>query len=70
MNGAERLLETLVEGGVELCFANPGTSEMQLVSALVAAANHAWEESTQPAPALSIGESGAVPGAAPNSFNP
>jgi acetolactate synthase-1/2/3 large subunit len=34
MNGAERLLETLVESGVELCFANPGTSEMQLVSAI------------------------------------
>lgn len=34
MNGAERLLETLVDAGVELCFANPGTSEMQLVSAI------------------------------------
>ena len=34
MNGAERLLETLVECGVEVCFANPGTSEMQLVSAI------------------------------------
>ncbi len=34
MNGAERLLETLVESGVEMCFANPGTSEMQLVSAI------------------------------------
>jgi len=34
MNGAERLLETLVESGIELCFANPGTSEMQLVSAI------------------------------------
>ena len=34
MNGAERLLETLVESGVDLCFANPGTSEMQLVSAI------------------------------------
>jgi len=34
MNGAERLLETLVDCGVELCFANPGTSEMQLVSAI------------------------------------
>jgi len=34
MNGAERLLETLVESGVEICFANPGTSEMQLVSAI------------------------------------
>jgi len=34
MNGAERLLETLVDAGVEICFANPGTSEMQLVSAI------------------------------------
>jgi len=34
MNGAERLLETLVDGGVDVCFANPGTSEMQLVSAI------------------------------------
>ncbi len=34
MNGAERLLEALVDGGVEVCFANPGTSEMQLVSAI------------------------------------
>ena len=34
MNGAERLLETLVDSGVELCFANPGTSEMLLVSAI------------------------------------
>jgi acetolactate synthase-1/2/3 large subunit len=34
MNGAERLLQTLVDSGVELCLANPGTSEMQLVSAI------------------------------------
>lgn len=34
MNGAEALLETLTNSGVELCFANPGTSEMQLVSAI------------------------------------
>lgn len=34
MNGAERLLETLVASGVEVCFSNPGTSEMQLVSAI------------------------------------
>ena len=34
MNGAERLLETLVGSGIEVCFANPGTSEMQLVSAI------------------------------------
>ena len=34
MNGAELLLETLVKNGVEICFANPGTSEMQLVAAI------------------------------------
>ncbi|HKX56106.1 MAG TPA: acetolactate synthase large subunit, partial [Xanthomonadales bacterium] len=34
MNGAENLLNTLVAAGVEVCFANPGTSEMQLVSAI------------------------------------
>ena len=34
MNGAENLLNTLLESGVEVCFANPGTSEMQLVSAI------------------------------------
>lgn len=34
MNGAESLLETLIDSGVEVCFANPGTSEMQLVAAI------------------------------------
>jgi acetolactate synthase-1/2/3 large subunit len=34
MNGAEKLLETFVAGGVDVCFSNPGTSEMQLVSAI------------------------------------
>lgn len=34
MNGAENLQNTLLECGVEVCFANPGTSEMQLVSAI------------------------------------
>jgi acetolactate synthase-1/2/3 large subunit len=34
VNGAEALLQTLVDSGVEICFANPGTSEMQLVSAI------------------------------------
>lgn len=33
-NGAEALLQTLVDAGVEVCFANPGTSEMHLVSAV------------------------------------
>jgi acetolactate synthase-1/2/3 large subunit len=34
MNGAESLLRTLVSSGVEVCFANPGTSEMHFVSAV------------------------------------
>ena len=34
MNGAESLLRSLVEGGVEVCFTNPGTSEMHFVAAL------------------------------------
>ncbi len=34
MNGAESLVRTLHGAGVELCFANPGTSEMQFVDAL------------------------------------
>jgi acetolactate synthase-1/2/3 large subunit len=34
MTGAESLLETLADGGVEVCFSNPGTSEMHLVSAI------------------------------------
>jgi len=34
MNGAEALIETLVRSDVDLCLANPGTSEMQLVSAI------------------------------------
>jgi acetolactate synthase-1/2/3 large subunit len=34
MNGARNLLSTLVDGGVDVCFANPGTSEMHFVAAL------------------------------------
>ncbi len=34
MNGAEAMLETLVNGGVEVCFTNPGTSEMHMVAAI------------------------------------
>ena len=34
MNGAEALIQTLHDCGVEVCFANPGTSEMQLVAAI------------------------------------
>ena len=32
--GAEALVHTLIAGGVETCFANPGTSEMHFVAAL------------------------------------
>ncbi len=34
MNGAELALRTAVDLGVEVCFANPGTTEMELVAAL------------------------------------
>jgi len=34
MNGAESLVRTLVAGGVNVCFTNPGTSEMHFVAAL------------------------------------
>src|SRR5580698_10562079 len=34
MIGAESLLRTLLANGVDLCLMNPGTSEMQFVSAL------------------------------------
>ena len=34
MNGADALITTLADNGVTACFANPGTSEMQFVSAL------------------------------------
>jgi len=34
VNGAQALIRTLVDGGVDVCFANPGTSEMHFVAAL------------------------------------
>ena len=34
MNGAQSLIQTLVIGGVEVCFTNPGTSEMHFVAAV------------------------------------
>ncbi|GAA4544083.1 acetolactate synthase large subunit [Amycolatopsis samaneae] len=33
-NGAQSLIRTLVDAGVDVCFANPGTSEMHFVAAL------------------------------------
>src|SRR3984957_594924 len=34
MNGAQSLIRTLAGGGVDVCFANPGTSEMHFVASL------------------------------------
>ncbi|HEV8206299.1 MAG TPA: acetolactate synthase large subunit [Acidimicrobiia bacterium] len=34
MNGAQALIRTLVDGEVDVCFTNPGTSEMHFVAAL------------------------------------
>jgi acetolactate synthase I/II/III large subunit len=34
MNGAQALIRTLVNGDVDVCFTNPGTSEMHFVAAL------------------------------------
>ena len=34
MNGAQALLKTLADAGVDVCFTNPGTSEMHFVAAL------------------------------------
>ena len=34
MNGAQSLIQTLVNGGVDVCFTNPGTSEMHFVAAV------------------------------------
>lgn len=34
MNGSQALITTLVDRGVDVCFANPGTSEMHFVAAL------------------------------------
>src|SRR6202451_906522 len=33
-NGAESLVRTLVTGGIDTCFSNPGTSEIHIVAAL------------------------------------
>src|ERR1700678_321690 len=34
MTGAESLVRSLIAGGVQTCFTNPGTSEIHIVSAL------------------------------------
>ena len=33
MNGAQALMKTLADAGIEVCFSNPGTSEMHFVAA-------------------------------------
>ena len=45
MNGAQALIRTLVQAGVDVCFMNPGTSEMHFVAALddvPAMPGHSW----------------------------
>lgn len=39
MNGAESLIRTLAAAGADVCFANPGTSEMHLVQGIDAVAD-------------------------------
>jgi hypothetical protein len=34
VSGAESLVGTLIAGGIDVCFANPGTSEMHIVTAM------------------------------------
>ena len=34
MNGAQALVKAMTDSGVDVCFANPGTSEMHFVAAL------------------------------------
>src|SRR3954447_9613051 len=34
MNGGQALIRTLVSSGIDVCFMNPGTSEMHFVAAL------------------------------------
>jgi acetolactate synthase I/II/III large subunit len=39
MNGAQALFKALTDAGLDTCFANPGTSEMQLVYEMVRTEN-------------------------------
>jgi hypothetical protein len=34
VTGAESMIRTLIDGGLDVCFANPGTTEMPIVRAL------------------------------------
>ena len=48
MNGAESLVRTLLAGGGNDCFTNPGTSEMHFVAAQV----YRWMNSLNQRPSL------------------
>jgi len=50
MNGAQALIRTLVDCGVDVCFTNPGTSEMHFVAALDSVPDSAtgWPTCTTP----------------------
>ena len=50
MNGAETLVGTLLRGNVNVCFTNPGTSEMHFVAALDDYKNSAPEIPTNTCP--------------------
>src|SRR3989442_1283646 len=72
MNGAESLIRTAVSSGVELCLANPGTTEMQLVAALeppgqvatlIVPQDCAWDRVAGPAPPVKPRARGSVPDA-------
>lgn len=52
MNGAEAVLKTLADAGVEVCFSNPGTSEMQMVAA--------FDREPRVRPVLTLFEGGAT----------
>ena len=52
MNGAEAVLKTLADCGVDICFSNPGTSEMQMVAA--------FDREPRVKPVLTLFEGGAT----------
>jgi len=52
MNGAEAVLKTLADTGVDICFSNPGTSEMQMVAA--------FDREPRVRPVLTLFEGGAT----------
>jgi len=44
MTGAELLIKTAVKAGIEVCFTNPGTTEMPLVCAFDSVAADSCED--------------------------